>query len=290
MSSVNNLNTIRHFFESGATKSYEFRKSQLLKFKSVVEKYESDIYQALYADLKKSPEDCWAIENGLLLAEINNAIDQLHHWMEPKKVPTNLLNFPSKSFIQNEPLGVVLIISPWNYPLQLLLKPTVGAMAAGNCIVLHSSHFAPATSALMKKMIEETFDRNYILFVEGDGAVTVPEMMNQFVFDHVMFTGSTAIGKAVYQLAAKELVPVTLELGGKSPCVVEADADIKVAAKRITSIKFSNCGQICIAPDYILVHESIKEKMVNRQFNSMDQMFQRQNIMEKSSMKNNSTD
>jgi aldehyde dehydrogenase (NAD+) len=273
MPPVNNLTTMRHFFESGATKSYEFRKAQLMKFKSVVEKYETEIYSALYADLKKSPEDCWATENGLLIAEINNAIDQLHHWMEPKKVPTNLLNLPSKSLIMNEPLGVVLIISPWNYPLQLLLKPAVGAMAAGNCMVLHSSHFAPATSALMMKMIEETFDSNYILFVEGDGAVTVPGMMNHFVFDHVMFTGSTAIGKAVYQLAAKELVPVTLELGGKSPCVVEADADIKVAAKRIASIKFSNCGQICIAPDYVLVHESVKEKMVNALIESIIQFY-----------------
>ena len=147
------LTAMRNFYESGVTKSYEFRKSQLMKLKSVVEKYESEIYAALYADLKKSPEDCWTTENGLLLAELNNAIDQLHHWMEPKKVPTNLLNLPSKSFILNEPLGVVLIISPWNYPLQLLLKPSVGAMAAGNCMVFHSSHFAPATSALMKKMI-----------------------------------------------------------------------------------------------------------------------------------------
>lgn len=257
------LNALRSFYDSGQTKSYEFRKKQLIKLKSVVEKYESEIYKALYTDLKKSPEDCWSTENGLLIAEINNAIDQLHHWMEPKKVKTNLLNLPSKSYIINEPLGVILIISPWNYPLQLLLKPAVGAIAAGNCMVLKSSEFTPATSALMKKMIEETFDSDYILYVEGDGSVVVPEMMNQFVFDHVLFTGSTMIGKAVYQLAAQHLVPVTLELGGKSPCVVEADADIKVAAKRIAAIKFSNCGQICIAPDYILVHESVKSKLID---------------------------
>lgn len=262
MPSITELNAIRKYFESGATKSYEFRKSQLLKLKAVVEKYETEIYKALYADLKKSPEDCWSTENGLLIAEINNAIDQLHHWMSPKKVRTNLLNLPSGSRIISEPLGVVLIISPWNYPLQLLLKPAVGAIAAGNCIVLKSSEYTPATSALMKRMMEETFDSNYIMYVEGDGATVVPDMMNSFVFDHVLFTGSTAIGKAVYQLAAKNLVPVTLELGGKSPCVVEQDADIKVAAKRIAAIKFSNCGQICIAPDYVLVHESVKSKLI----------------------------
>ena len=262
MSTENKLKALRDFFDSGATKCYDFRKSQLLKLKAVVEKYEQEIYQALYIDLKKSPEDCWATENGLLIAEINDAIAHLHHRMAPQKVKTNLLNLPSKSFIINEPLGVVLIISPWNYPLQLLLKPAVGAIAAGNCLVLKSSEFTPATSALMKKMMEETFDSNYILFTEGDGATVVPEMMNQFVFDHVMFTGSTMVGKAIYQLAAQNLVPVTLELGGKSPCLVEADADIKVAAKRIAAIKFSNCGQICIAPDYILVHESVKNKLI----------------------------
>lgn len=262
MSTENKLKALRDFFDSRATTSYDFRKSQLLKLKTVVEKYEQEIYQALYIDLKKSPEDCWATENGLLIAEINDAIAHLHQRMAPQKVKTNLLNLPSQSFILNEPLGVVLIISPWNYPLQLLLKPAVGAIAAGNCLVLKSSEFTPATSALMKKMVEETFDSNYILFTEGDGATVVTDMMNRFVFDHVMFTGSTMIGKAIYQLAAQNLVPVTLELGGKSPCVVEADADIKVAAKRIAAIKFSNCGQICIAPDYILVHESVKNKLI----------------------------
>jgi len=262
MSTENKLKALREFFDTGATKSYDFRKSQLLKLKAVVEKYEQEIYRALYSDLKKPPEDCWATEIGLLIAEINDTISHLHHWMAPQKVKTNLLNLPSKSFILNEPLGVVLIISPWNYPLQLLLKPAVGAIAAGNCMVLKSSEFTPATSALMKKMVEETFESNYILFTEGDGAMVVPEMMNQFVFDHVMFTGSTMVGKAIYQLAAQNLVPVTLELGGKSPCVVEADADFKVAAKRIAAIKFSNCGQICIAPDYILVHESVKNKLI----------------------------
>jgi aldehyde dehydrogenase (NAD+) len=273
MNTVNQLTALRNFFNTGATKTYEFRKSQLIKLKSVVMKYEQEIYAALYADLKKSPEDCWLTENGLVIAEISNALHSLSKWMQPKKVSTNFLNFPSKSFIYPEPLGVVLMISPWNYPLQLLLKPAVGAIAAGNCLVLKSSELAPATSALMKKMVEETFDPNYILFVEGDGAQVIPDMMDHFVFDHVLFTGSTAVGKVIYQMAAKDLVPVTLELGGKSPCVIESDADLKVAARRIVSIKFSNCGQICIAPDYLLIHESVKEKMVQYLIDAIIQFF-----------------
>ncbi len=273
MLSVNELQDMRLFHESGATRSYAFRKKQLQALKQVTEKYEQEIYEALYADLKKSPEECWVSENGMLLSEINYAIQQLHRWMKPAKVKTNLLNFPSKSYIYPEPLGVVLIISPWNYPFQLLLKPAVGAIAAGNCMVLKSSEYAPATSALMKKMITETFDPRFIRFVEGDGAVVVPDMMNQFVFDHVLFTGSTTVGKAVYELAAKQLVPVTLELGGKSPCIVEADANLQVAARRIVVTKFSNVGQICIAPDYLLVHESVKDELVRHLKNTIQQFF-----------------
>jgi aldehyde dehydrogenase (NAD+) len=262
MSSVNELMAMRQYFNSQATRSFDFRKQQLLKLKAVITKYEQEIYSALYIDLKKTPEECWVTENGFLVSELNQALQNLDHWMQPRKVSTNLLNLPSSSFILPEPLGVVLIIGPWNYPLQLLLTPLVGAMAAGNCVVLKSSEFAPATSDIMKKMITETFDPSYILFTEGDGAVVVPNMMNQFVFDHVFYTGSTAVGKLIYQMAAANLVPVTLELGGKSPCVVESDADIKVAARRIAMTKFSNAGQMCVAPDYLLVHASKKEAMI----------------------------
>ncbi|HPH84178.1 MAG TPA: aldehyde dehydrogenase [Ferruginibacter sp.] len=262
MSSVNELMAMRQYFNSQATRSFDFRKQQLLKLKAVITKYEQEIYSALYIDLKKTPEECWVTENGFLLSELNQALKNLDHWMQPRRVSTNLLNLPSSSYILPEPLGVVLIIGPWNYPLQLLLTPLVGAMAAGNCVVLKSSEFAPATSAIMKKMIKETFDPAFILFTEGDGAVVVPNMMNQFVFDHVFYTGSTAVGKLIYQMAAANLVPVTLELGGKSPCVVESDADIKVAARRIAMTKFSNAGQMCVAPDYLLVHVSKKDAMI----------------------------
>ena len=262
MDLVNKLKAQRIFFESGVTKEYNFRKQQLQKLQVVVKQQEKEIFKALYTDLKKSPEECWITENGFFLSELGRAINKLSSWMKPERVSTNLANLPSKSFIISEPLGVVLIISPWNYPFQLLFTPLIGAMAAGNCVVLKSSEFAPATSAIMKKIIVESFDEKYILFTEGDGATIISEMMDNFIFDHVFYTGSTAVGKIIYQNAAKNLVPVTLELGGKTPCVVEADADVKVAAKRIALPKFSNAGQMCVAPDYVLVHATQKEALL----------------------------
>lgn len=257
------LNGMRRYFESGATQSYSFRKEQLRKLKQAILRHEKDLYEALYADLKKSPEESWVTELGMVIAEINVAIKKMHRWIKPERVATNLLNLPSSSYVMHEPLGVVLVIGPWNYPLQLLLNPLAGAIAAGNCTVLKASEFAPATDAVMKKMIEEIFPKEYILYVQGEGAQIVPQLMNQFTFDFVFYTGSTAVGKIIYKMAAERLVPVTLELGGKSPCVVESDANIKVAARRIAITKFSGAGQMCVAPDYVLVHESVKEKLIN---------------------------
>jgi len=262
MANINQLLAMRRYFETGVTKSYTFRNEQLNKLKTCLLQYEEPLHQALYTDLKKSPEECWVTETGFLLSEINATAKDLKNWMQPDLVKTNLLNIPSNSFVMKEPLGVVLIIGPWNYPLQLLLTPMVGAIAAGNCCVLKASEFAPATAAVMKQLIEETFAPEYILFAEGDGATIIPEMMNNFSFDHVFYTGSTAVGKIIYKMAAERLVPVTLELGGKSPCVVESDANIKVAARRIAIAKFSNAGQMCVAPDYVLVHETKKEELV----------------------------
>jgi aldehyde dehydrogenase (NAD+) len=259
---ISALQTMRAYYNSGATRSYAFRKQQLQKLKTVVLQHEKEFHEALRTDLKKSPEESWVTETGFLISEINSALKNLHHWMQPEKVKTNLVNFPSSSFVMREPLGVVLVIGPWNYPLQLLFTPLVGAMAAGNCVVLKASEFAPATAAVMKKIIDENFPGEYILCVEGDGAQVVPAMMNNFRFDHVFYTGSTAVGKIIYRMAAEQLVPVTLELGGKSPCVVESDADIKVTGRRIAMTKFSNAGQMCVAPDYVLVHETVKEKLI----------------------------
>lgn len=260
MNGVNTLQSLRAYYDAGNTRPYAFRMEQLKKLRSAVIENEAEIYTALQKDLNKSKEECWITENGILLSEINEAIKKLKKWMRPRRVRTNLLNFPSSSFIYPEPRGVSLIIGPWNYPFQLVMIPLVGSMAAGNCTVLKPSEWAVHTMALIQKIISSCFSENYIRVIEGDGAGIIPAMMNTFTFDHVFFTGSTAVGKKIYRMAAEKLVPVTLELGGKSPCIIEADANIEVSAKRIASVKFSNSGQMCIAPDYVLVHESIQEK------------------------------
>lgn len=258
------LQRLRDHYNSQATRAYSFRKQQLQKLRQALIANEKKISEALYADLKKSPEETYATETGLVLAEINTALKNLGRWMRPQAAATTLVNFPSSSKIYADPLGVVLIISPWNYPLQLLLIPLVGAIAGGNCAVIKPSEVAPATSACIEKLIGENFDEAYIKVVTGDGAETIPAMMRSFRFDHVFYTGSIPVGKIIYQLAAEMLVPVTLELGGKSPAVVYPGADMDVAARRIAFGKFINAGQTCIAPDYVLVHAGVKENFIDR--------------------------
>lgn len=257
------LDAMRRYFSNGTTLTYDFRIEQLKKLKAAIIEHEQELFEALHTDLKKSSEESWVTEVGMVLAELNVKLRNLKKWMRPERVRTNLLNMPSTSYVYKDPWGVVLIIGPWNYPFQLLINPLLGAIAAGNCVVLKPSEFAPATSAVMKKIIEKTFPPDYILYAEGDGAKVIPELMQLFHFDHVFYTGSTEVGRLIYKMAAEKLVAVTLELGGKSPCIVEDDANIKVAAKRIAVTKFSNAGQMCVAPDYLLVHESRKEEMIN---------------------------
>jgi aldehyde dehydrogenase (NAD+) len=261
--SSSQLASLRHYFNSGATRPFAFRKQQLKNLRGAILRHEQAIYDALYTDLKKNAEESWVTETGFLVGAINRTLRDLCEWMQPERVPTNLVNFPSSSYIMREPLGVVLIIGPWNYPLQLLFAPLIGAIAAGNCAVLKASEFAPAASQVMEKIVTETFPPRYILFTNGDGAELVPGMVDRFRFDHVFYTGSTATGRVVYGMAAQQLIPVTLELGGKSPSVVEGDANIEIAARRIALTKFSNAGQMCIAPDYVLVQNGKKEKLVN---------------------------
>ncbi len=263
MADIAQLQAMQNYFNSGATQSYAFRKAQLKKLKQSILAHEEALYEALYKDLKKCKEECWATETGLVMAELNTALKHLKNWMEPERVRTTLVNQPSSSYIMKEPLGVVLIIGTWNYPVYLLLNPLIGAVAAGNAVVLKPSESAAATAAVIKKIIEPVFPKEYILYAEGDGATVVPAMMNSFTFAHVFFTGSTIVGKIIYKMAAERLVPVTLELGGKSPCIVESDADIQVAARRIAIAKFSNAGQMCVAPDYVLVHASVKETLLD---------------------------
>jgi aldehyde dehydrogenase (NAD+) len=267
------LQNMQEYFSTRITYTYEFRKQQLIKLKDALYSHEKEIYQALYTDLKKNPEECWVTEIGFVISEINYALKNLRRWMRKKTVGTNLLNFPSRSYILHEPLGVVLIIGPWNYPLQLLLAPLIGAIAAGNCAVLKPSEFATAAAALLQKIIDETFESNYITLVQGDGASVIPSMMNDFRFDHIFYTGSAHVGTIIYQAAAKKLVPVTLELGGKSPCIIESDADIKIAAKRVALTKFSNAGQMCVAPDFVLVHQSVEEEFLRHLKQSVEDFY-----------------
>jgi len=259
---ANYLTAMRNYYNSGATMSYAFRKEQLRKLKHAVLRYEKEIHRALLLDLKKSAAESYAGETGLLLAEIRVAISHLREWMRPKWVPGNLVNFPSSSKIYHDPLGVVLIIAPWNYPFQLSLIPLVGAIAAGNCSVLKPSELAPATSDILQKIITEIYPPEYISIVLGDGATLIPVMIRSFRFDHIFYTGSRNVGKIIYQMAAADLVPVTLELGGKSPAIIEYDANIRVTARRIALAKFANIGQTCIAPDYLLVHEYIQSAFI----------------------------
>jgi len=261
---VKDLIEMRRSVETGDTLSIEFRKYLLISLRDSIIKYEEQIYEALYKDLKKSREEAYATEIGQLLSEIRITLKNIHKWSAPQPVKTNLLNFPSSSKIIRDPLGVVLIIAPWNYPFLLLLKPLIGAIAGGNTVMLKPSELASSSSSLLEKMIRETFSRRYVSIVCGDGRKTVQPLMEIFRFDHVFYTGSTSVGKIIYQLAAQRLTPVTLELGGKSPVVVEKDASIAIAAKRIALGKFINAGQTCVAPDYLLVHSSVKTRFLQK--------------------------
>jgi len=253
---------LREYFRSGITRPYAWRRQQLLLLRQAVMEQEQEINKALYADLKKSPEETYGTETGLLLAEINHILKNLRRWMRPRSARTNLVNLPSSSRVFRDPLGVVLIVAPWNYPFQLSLIPLAGAIAGGNCAVLKPSEMAPATAAILEKILTGIYPAGYVRVVQGDGAQVISAMMRSFRFDHIFFTGSIPVGRAIYQLAAESLIPVTLELGGKSPVVVESDADIKTAARRIVLGKFTNAGQTCIAPDYLLVQETIKEPLL----------------------------
>ncbi len=257
-----NINALKDYFNTGATQTYAFRLLQLERLKKAVMDSEKVLYEALHADLKKTDEDAWATEVGFFLSELNYTIKHLQEWMQPKSVATNLVNMPSTSYTIQEPLGVVCIIAPWNYPFQLLFTPLIGAIAGGNCAVLKPSEFAPATAKVMAKIVAGLFPNNYMLYLEGDGATVLPPLLTENRFDHIFYTGSTAVGKIIYKYAAEKLVPVTLELGGKSPAVITADANLRVAARRLASPKFSNCGQMCIAPDYILVPGDVKDKLI----------------------------
>ncbi len=247
---------LQQYFHNGHTRSYAFRKKQLQLLKQAIRQYEPQILEALHTDLHKSPEEAFATEIGLVYAEIGYMLKHLREWMIPAGTTSPLGLFPSSGKIIREPRGTSLIIAPWNYPFQLLIAPLAGAMAGGNCAVLKPSELAPATAKVVETMIAATFDNCYIQTIQGDGATVVPALLKNYRFDHIFFTGSIPVGKTIAALAAEQLVPLTLELGGKSPCIVDEAVDLKTAAARIAWGKYTNAGQTCVAPDYLLVHES----------------------------------
>lgn len=253
------LNKQRRFFGACYTKSLEFRKEQLEKLRSAIEKNEDSFARALNSDLGKSPFESYMTEIGVVKDEINHILSNLKKWAAPEKAPSSPALFPSKAKIYKEPLGVSLIISPWNYPVQLTLSPLAASIAAGCCTMLKPSEFSPACSKAIKEMLRQVFDEEYVSVVTG-GAETSAALLEE-KFDVIFFTGGSRAGKTVMTAAAKNLTPVILELGGKSPCIADKTADIKTSAKRIAWGKFLNSGQTCVAPDYLLVQNEIKDEL-----------------------------
>ena len=250
----------RIFFQKGDTLNTDFRMQMLRALKRAIQKWETRIADALWQDLHKSYEEAYMTELSIVLGEITNHISHLKSWAAPKRVCTPLKMFPSRSKVMTEPLGCSLIIAPWNYPVQLLLNPLVGAISSGCTAVLKPSPYVPHVSKVMEEMIRETFPQEYIAVVQGNRDVNTALLEERY--DIIFFTGSPSLGRRVMRAASEHLTPVVLELGGKSPCIVDKDANIQMSARRIAWGKSLNAGQTCIAPDYLLVHTDVKEKLV----------------------------
>jgi aldehyde dehydrogenase (NAD+) len=250
------------FFNSSVTYPYDFRINELQKLKMGIKNFESQFKAALKNDLGKSEFESYATEIGFVLYDLTNTIKHLKKWMKPKKVKTPLLCQPASSQILFTPVGVNLIISPFNYPIGLTFAPLIAAIAAGNTAVIKTSELVPNCSMVMQKFIDEIYDPEYVAYIPGE----IPEttLLLKQRFDHIFFTGSSRVGSIIMAAAAKHLTPVTLELGGKSPCVVHSDANLKIAVNRIVYGKFMNAGQTCVAPDYVMVHQSIKEEFLEK--------------------------
>lgn len=257
---MDNTITKQHdFFDTGKSREVSFRKEQLQKLKALLEGHEDQIYEALDADFRKPAFETFATELLITYQEIDHLVANLSRWTKPQKVKGSLLNFPSKNYIHAQPYGVSLVIGAWNYPLQLTLNPALGSMAAGNCTVLKPSEIAPHTSELLAELINPNFDPGYLHVVQGDAEVT-QSLLDQ-PLDYIFFTGSTRVGKIIMKAAAEQLTPLTLELGGKSPAIIDETADLELAARRISWGKFINAGQTCVSPDYLYVHNSVKDEL-----------------------------
>ncbi len=254
------FNSQHLFFAGGKSRELFFRKEALKKLRSAILMHEKELYEALHKDLHKSPFESYATEIGFVLDELRFHLKKLHKWVKPKKVTSSIISFPARGYETHEPLGTVLIIAPWNYPFQLMMAPLIGAVSAGNTVIIKPSEIAENTALVIQKMINSSFEKEYIHVVTG--GVDVSQALLKLKFDHIFFTGSPRVGKIVMQSAAKQMIPVTLELGGKSPCIVDETAPLKLTARRIVWGKLLNAGQTCIAPDYLYVHEKIKEPLI----------------------------
>lgn len=252
--------TQKEYFQSGATLPLEFRLVQLRSLYRGIKRFEPQILEALRSDLGKSAEESYMSEIGMCLTEIRHTARHLREWSRPQRVPTPLMHFPGSSRIVREPRGVCLIIAPWNYPFLLAVGPMISAIAAGNCVTLKPSEYAPATAAVLEKMLDVCFEGRFCRTVTGGAEVSAAETARPY--DMIFFTGSTAVGRKVMAAAAQNLTPVVLELGGKSPCIVDETADLSVAAARIIWGKCLNSGQTCVAPDYVLVARSRKDALI----------------------------
>ncbi|MDQ0149952.1 aldehyde dehydrogenase [Eubacterium multiforme] len=252
----------KEFYRRGKTKDINFRLDNLKKLKEVIKRNEEDILEALKKDLSKSFFEGYSTEVGIVYDEINYQLKHLRKFMKREREKSSIIYFPSKTYIYKEPYGVSLIIGPFNYPFQLILAPLVGAIAAGNCAIIKPSEYSINTSKVLEKILNEAFNEEYIKVVEPEGGrETVSELLT-LNFDYIFFTGSVMVGKIVMEAASKKLIPVTLELGGKSPCIIDEDANLELSAKRIVWGKLLNAGQTCVAPDYLFVNKKIKEKFL----------------------------
>lgn len=268
---LNIIKSQRDFFATNQTKEISFRREQLRKLKGSILKHKSRIEEALWLDLHKSPEESYLTEISFIISEIDNHLKHLRKWAKPKMVHTPIYMQPSSSKIIYEPLGVALIVAPWNYPFQLLFNSLIGAISSGCCCVLKPSPYSANTAKVMEEIISEVFDPSYISIVQGGREVN--SFLFEQRFDIIFFTGSPSLGKIVMRAAAEYLTPVVLELGGKSPCIVDQDANLDIAAKRITWGKLMNAGQTCIAPDYLLVHSSVKDQLLKKIAQNFTEMY-----------------
>ncbi|WP_313432851.1 aldehyde dehydrogenase [Siminovitchia terrae] len=266
----------REFFRTNQTKDVAFRLNALKKLRSAVKLYEREFIMALKTDLNKSEFEAYSTEIGIILEELRFTISKLRSWVKPVKVKTPITHIGSASYVYSEPYGTTLIISPWNYPFQLAAAPLIGAISAGNCAIIKPSELTPRTSQVFAKMIRDIFPQNYVTVVQG--GVETSQALLQEEFGKIFFTGSVLVGKTVMEAAAKHLTPVTLELGGKSPCIVHEDASLKLAARRIAWGKFTNAGQTCIAPDYLYVHKRIKDRFLALLREAIHEMYEVQSM------------